>query len=166
MSEYESFLNVLKSKYEAKYDVVFLCIGTDRIIGDCIGPITGSLLKNKIGDKFVYGNLDENLTFNNVLRKVHEVKVKFSNPYIIAIDAALSDEENIGKIFVDESGISIGHGLCKRKRNIGNVGIKAVVGKDYNDRNLNFRALQNISLGQIISFSKKISDGILDTLNK
>jgi len=29
-------------------NLVFLCIGTDRITGDCFGPIVGAKLKKKI----------------------------------------------------------------------------------------------------------------------
>ena len=163
MNGYDKFLDNLKLKFDSDCEVIFLCIGTDRVIGDCVGPITGSLLKNKIEKKYIYGDLEENLTFTNISKKIHEIKVKFSNPYIVAIDAALSEEENIGKIFVNDGGIAIGHGLNKKEKKIGNVGIKVVVGKDYNDRNLNFRALQNISLGKVIGFSKRISDGIIDT---
>ena len=53
--------------------------------------------------------------------------------------------------------------LNKSKKKIGDIGIKVVVGKDYNDNELNFRCLQNISLSKIMDLSKKISDGIIKT---
>ena len=40
-------------------------------------------------------------------------------------------------------------------------GIKVVVGRDYNDNELNFKALQNVSLNKVIYLSKIISDGII-----
>ena len=158
------FVNNLKNKIQNKRNIIFCCIGTDRVIGDCIGPITGSLLKSKINSKNIYGDLDENLTFNNINKKISEINSKFKNPFIIAVDAALSDKKNIGKIFIEDGGILIGKGLNKRKRKVGNIGIKVVVGKDYNDNDLNFKTLQNVSLNQIIYLSKIISDGIIDCI--
>lgn len=166
INNYNKFITDLKSKINTNNEIIFFCIGTDRVIGDCIGPITGSILKRKINSNYVYGDLEENLTFDNITEKIDEVESKFNNPYIIAIDAALSTEQNIGKIFIDYSGISIGQGLNKNKKSIGNIGIKVVVGKNRNDIDLNFKTLQNISLNQVIYFSKKISDGILYALNK
>lgn len=158
------FVNNLKNKIQNKRNIIFCCIGTDRVIGDCIGPITGSLLKSKINSENIYGDLDENLTFNNINKKISEINSKFKNPFIIAVDAALSDKKNIGKIFIEDGGILIGKGLNKRKRKVGNIGIKVVVGKDYNDNDLNFKTLQNVSLNQIIYLSKIISDGIIDCI--
>ncbi len=156
--------NKIQNKIQNKRNIIFCCIGTDRVIGDCIGPITGSLLKSKINSENIYGDLDENLTFNNINKKISEINSKFKNPFIIAVDAALSDKKNIGKIFIEDGGILIGKGLNKRKRKVGNIGIKVVVGKDYNDNDLNFKTLQNVSLNQIIYLSKIISDGIIDCI--
>lgn len=161
---YLKFVKELKNKIPNKKEIVFCCIGTDKVIGDCIGPITGSLLKNKINNRFVYGDLDNNLTFNNINEKINEIHSKFYNPFIIAIDAALSNDNYIGQIFIQNGGICIGEGLNKEYNNIGNLGIKAVVGKDYNDNALNFKTLQNVSLKRIIFLSKIISDGIIDCI--
>lgn len=157
---YCKYVNTLKVELGKEKDIVFFCIGTDRVIGDSLGPITGSLLKTKICSGCVYGDLEENLTFDNIQEKIDEINLKYNNPYIVAIDAALSDEDNIGKFFIDYEGISFGDGLEKNKSKIGNLGIKVVVAKDYGDNELNFRALQNISLGGIMRLSKKTFDGI------
>ena len=152
---YINFIKKLKSKITQNKgnNIVFCCIGTDRVIGDCIGPITGSLLKG----------VDKNLTFSNMSQKMREIKLKYKNPYVVAIDAALSAESEIGNIYIADDGIIIGRGLNKSKKKIGDIGIKVVVGKDYNDNELNFRCLQNISLSKIMDLSKKISDGIIKT---
>ncbi|MBO5348675.1 MAG: spore protease YyaC [Clostridia bacterium] len=164
--EYIKNLEEKISILQNKNNIIFCCIGTDRVIGDCIGPITGSLLKNRINSENIYGDLQENLTFNNMNKKINEINSKFKNPFIIAVDAALSDEKNIGKIFVEDSGILIGKGLNKKKKSVGDIGIKVVVGKDYNDNELNFKTLQNVSLNEVIYLSKIISDGIANVLNK
>ena len=167
MSEenYNQYVNKLKDVINVDRNIVFFCIGTDRVIGDSLGPITGTLLKKRYNGS-VYGGLDENITYENIEEKLYEINSTIDNPYIVAIDAALSTEQNIGKIFLDDKGIDFGNSLGKNISCVGNVGIKVVVGKDFNDPNLNFRALQNTSLADIIKLSKKTFDGINLILNK
>ena len=163
---YNSFIDALTKELNGKSNIIFLCIGTDRVIGDCIGPVTGSLLESRFGKEYVYGNLDNNLTFENINNVIEEINFKHTAPYIVAIDAALSSDKNIGKFFVDYEGINFGEGLDKNRCRVGNLGIKVVVGKDYNDSELNFRALQNASLKDVIVMSKKIYDGITSVVKK
>lgn len=169
MKEDENYLKFVKDlkkivKQNDIDNIVFCCIGTDRVIGDCIGPITGSLLKSERENMNIYGNLNKNLTFENMSDTIRSIMLKHKNPYIIAVDAALSDESKIGNLYIEDDGIIIGRGLGKNRKKIGNIGIKAVVGKDYNDNELNFRCLQNISLSKIMELSKKISDGIIKSI--
>lgn len=165
-NNFEEYVDCLNKYVEKDREIIFFCIGTDRVIGDCVGPITGSLLKSKYGNKNIYGDLEENLTYENIEDKLNEVNLKHNNPYIIAIDAALSSNEDIGKFYVDDKGINYRKSLNSKNLKIGDVGIKVVVGKDYNDSELNFKVLQNISLSKIVKISKKTFDGINILLNK
>ncbi|MBP3707815.1 MAG: spore protease YyaC [Clostridia bacterium] len=165
-NNFKEYVDCLNKYVEKDKNIIFFCIGTDRVIGDCVGPITGSLLKNKYGNKNIYGDLEENLTYENIEDKLNEVNLKYSNPYIIAIDAALSSNEDIGKFYVDNKGINYRKSLNSKNLKIGDIGIKVVVGKDYNDSELNFKVLQNISLSKIVKISKKTFDGINILLNK
>ena len=45
-NEFITDFNNLIDKQNYK-DLIFVCIGTDRITGDCFGPIVGSILINK-----------------------------------------------------------------------------------------------------------------------
>ena len=74
--------------------------------------------------------------------------------------------ENVGKIFIDNQGINFGESLGKNIGNIGNIGIKVVVGVDYNDAILNFKTLQNTNMSEIIKLSKKTFEGISILMNK
>ena len=89
---YINFIKKLKSKITQNKgnNIVFCCIGTDRVIGDCIGPITGSLLKGVDKNFNVYGDLNENLTFSNMSQKMREIKLKYKNPYFEDIDPSIS----------------------------------------------------------------------------
>lgn len=160
------YVEFLKRSVDVDAETVFFCIGTDRVIGDSLGPITGTLIKQKYNDLNVYGELDETVTYENIRAKLDEINQKFNNPYIVAIDAALSTAENVGKIFIDNQGINFGESLGKNIGNIGNIGIKVVVGVDYNDAILNFKTLQNTNMSEIIKLSKKTFEGISILMNK
>ena len=42
----ELSIKMYYAKNNKKYlDIVFLCIGTDKIAGDCLGPLVGSRMK-------------------------------------------------------------------------------------------------------------------------
>ena len=52
----------LNKKYE---DLVLLCIGTDKITGDCLGPLVGSKLMQQNFPHPLYGTLEKPLPYNS-----------------------------------------------------------------------------------------------------
>lgn len=112
VDKYKQFVLNLKNTLKNKnYDnVIFLCIGTDRITGDCFGPIVGSILINKqnvykMPNVKIIGSLENNLSFDKINNNTINIIKKYKNPIIISIDAALSNQNNIGSIFIKNSGI-------------------------------------------------------------
>ena len=181
--KYEYELNTLKDYivnklsteiYYAKKDksyleIVFLCIGTDKITGDCFGPLVGSklneLLENhNIFNINIYGTLRENVNYLNINKVIEEIYTKYKKPYIIVVDAALSKKENIGKVYIEKGKTILGNGLNKNKIQIGNLSIKAVVGKDYKLAKYNFSTLQNISLNIVMTLSNIVAEAIIETI--
>ena len=131
--------------------LVFLCIGTNRVIGDCFGPLVGYKLKN-----FFRGN-------NNIY-DIQE-KLQKENSFVIAIDAALSSKNNIGKILVSKEKLAIGNSLNKKNICLGDISIKGIVAKDLKKPIHNFRILQNTSLGLVMDMADCVSQGISNVLN-
>lgn len=167
----EDFSTILfEEKNNREYtEFVFLCIGTDRMTGDSFGPLVGTKLqelleKNNIFNIDIYGTLNENICYTNVKEKINNIKKIHKNACIIVIDAALSNEENIGKIFVQKGKMPLGKGLYKAKMEVGDISIKAVVGKSYKLSKYNFSSLQNISLNRVIDLSKIVSEGIVQVI--
>lgn len=166
INDFSRYLYEERKKY---FETVFLCIGTDRIIGDSLGPIVGTMLQKKL-EKYnffnisIYGTLQENICYTNIQDVLKVINKKHKNACIIVIDAALSHEDNIGKIFVSKEKMMLGKGLCKNKIEVGNISIKAVVGKNYKLSKYNFSSLQNISLNVVIRLAQLISDGIYETI--
>lgn len=167
----QNFTNYLfQEKRKRGYlEIVFLCIGTDRIIGDSFGPLVGTklekLLENyNIFNINIYGTLKQNICYTNVLEILKTIKANHPNACIIVIDAALSTEEKIGKIFVKKEKMLLGKGLHKAKIEVGDISIKAVVGKNYKLSKYNFSSLQNISLNAVIKLADTVAEGIFEVI--
>ena len=60
-------------------------------------------------------------------------------PFLIAIDAALSNKNNIGKIIVTPNGMNVGRGLNKKSIYVGDISIKGIVTKDFKNPKYNFK---------------------------
>ncbi|MDR6999817.1 spore protease YyaC [Neobacillus niacini] len=110
-----------------KDEIIFLCIGTDRSTGDSFGPMVGTMLKVK-GIHFpVYGTLEEPVHALNSKKILKEIKCLHKEPFIIAIDACLGEESQIGLIFLKKGAIFPGKALNKGLPSVGNYHLKAFV---------------------------------------
>ncbi len=171
----EQFIRDFESKlYKQKVNnnysqVVFVCVGTDRVIGDCLGPLVGSklikLIENyNIFNINIYGTLEENINYMNIQNVIKRINKYHENACVVIVDAALSKSENIGKIFVSTTKTVLGKGINKNKIAIGDISIKAVVGKDFRIPKYNFRNLQDTSLGLVIKLSETVANGIFEVI--
>ena len=150
-----------------KQEYIFVCIGVDKMTGDCFGPIVGTKLKDKLKNKnimniSVYGDLENNITLKNIEEYKRKLEKRHKNACMIVIDAALSKKENIGKIYVTNKPTVLGKGLSREHVQIGDISIQAVVGKDYKIAKYNFQILQNISLNFIIKLAEQLTQEIIE----
>ena len=63
------FNKVIKKVNEKRYsDLIFICIGTNKIVGDSFGPIVGEILKRNVRDGRikVIGDLTNNINSKNI----------------------------------------------------------------------------------------------------
>lgn len=109
---------------------VVLCIGSDLAIGDSLGPVAGTMLKRRGEFRgYVYGTLKNPVTakevkyVNEFLRKTHP------GSKIIAIDAAVGEEEDVGLLKVTEGSLRPGSGANKRLGKVGDVSILGIVAR-------------------------------------
>ena len=58
---------------ESGRELVFLCIGTDRATGDCLGPLVGSRLKSLSPSTAVYGTLETPVHATNLQETLDEI---------------------------------------------------------------------------------------------
>ncbi|MCY6485358.1 spore protease YyaC [Clostridium aestuarii] len=144
--------------------IIILCIGTDRSTGDSLGPLIGeklnSLLKNEL---IIYGTLESPVHAKNLCTILREIKNKYNNPYIIAIDASLGKLQNIGHIIIEEKPLSPGAAMNKNLPKVGNLSITGIVNIS---GSLEFMVLQNTRLYTVMHLANVISRGIYHCILK
>ncbi len=166
----QDFSLILKRKIQNLEisELIFLCIGTDRITGDSFGPLVGYKLKHLYREEQnikVFGDLDNIVTISNIEKIIKNINNTYETPFVIAIDAAISNKNNIGRILVSEKRMNIGSGLNKKSIFIGDVSIKGIVSKDLRIPQYNFKLLQNTSLGLIMNMAECTAYGIYNVIN-
>ncbi len=109
---------------------VVLCIGSDLAVGDSLGPVTGTLIKRRgEAEGYVYGTLKNPVTarevkyVENFLRKTHP-----SSP-IVAVDAAVGEESDVGLVKLVDSPLKPGAGANKRLGKVGDISILGIVAR-------------------------------------
>ncbi|MEH7237926.1 spore protease YyaC [Bacillus sp. JJ1562] len=138
--------------------IVIFCIGTDRSTGDCLGPLIGTKITEKGLSHFhVYGTLDEPIHAVNLQEKIEEINQRYSNPFIIGIDACLGRLKSVGSITIGEGPIKPGAGVNKELTPIGDMHITGIVNVS---GFMEFFVLQNTRLSLVMKIANTISSGI------
>ena len=173
--ESSQFGYVLQNKFKRLYlpnyhtELIFLCVGTDKIIGDAIGPIVGTKLEKelekdntnyKAKNINIYGKIGDTLNFKNARGLIQFMEKQYKNPFIVTIDAALSERDNIGEIIINEGKIELGNSLGKGIEWNSNINIKGVVGNYSSNPQKNMETLKNVQLHSAIAMSQNIYQGI------
>lgn len=109
--------------------IVFLCIGSDRATGDCLGPIIGYKLSKskKHNNYYVYGTLNEPVHAKNLKGTIEMIYQTHEDAFIIAIDASLGKSNHIGYITLGEGPLKPGAGVDKNLPAVGDIFITGIV---------------------------------------
>ena len=122
-------------------ELVFLCIGSDRITGDSLGPLIGYQLSPYCSRIFhVYGTLDD------------------PEALLVAIDASLGSRRHQGYITIGNGAIRPGAGAGKTLPEVGDIFITGIVNVSGSFEQL---LLQTTRLATIFHMAESISQGIL-----
>ncbi|SHE82065.1 putative sporulation protein YyaC [Caldanaerobius fijiensis DSM 17918] len=139
------------------HDDVFLCIGTDKYIGDALGPIVGNNLIKMHPDLKVYGTLKEPVHAINIVKTMHMVKKKHPTSRIVAIDACLGEPSSIGDICIKNQPLFPGKGVGKNLPPVGDISIIGIIDvyEMYSLRNTRLSLIMDMA--DIISLSISMS---------
>lgn len=150
----QSFITESVNKFikSGKQEIVFICVGTDKCIGDAVGPLVGTKLSSK--DITIYGTLHDPIHALTIDDKLEEIHEKHPDAFFIGIDACLGDEEDIGLIFLRNFGVRPGRGVGKDLPGVGSISIMALVDSSENSE---FFFSRSIRLSFIMDMADKIA---------
>lgn len=117
-------ITYLNKKYE---DLVLLCIGTDKITGDCLGPLVGSKLKQRNFPYPLYGTLEKPLHAGNLTEQLPEISLAHPDSCTLAIDAAVGTPEHIGLVSLARQPLFPGKGVARPLCPVGNISITGII---------------------------------------
>lgn len=143
-------------------EIVFLCIGSDRATGDCLGPYVGwHLSQQKLPGVFVYGTLNAPVHALNLEQSLKHIHKHHSNALVIAIDASLGAKKHLGYITIGNGSLYPGAGVQKNLPPVGDIHITGIVNTAGIMEHL---TLQTTRLSTVVTLADAIAGGILKIL--
>ncbi len=116
-----------KNLYKNK-EIIFLCIGSDRATGDCLGPIVGyKLSKLHQQNMILYGTLEQPVHAKNLNDTINHINKNHQDAFVVAIDASLGKTNHIGYITLGEGPLLPGAGVDKALPPVGDIFITGIV---------------------------------------
>lgn len=138
---------------------VILCIGSDLSVGDSLGPVTGTKLKQQLAglNCYVYGTLAKPITAHEVKYMNDFLRLTHPASPIIAIDAAVGNAGDIGLIRVAGRGLRPGSGANKRLAKVGDVSVMGIIAEQ---SVFNYSLFSATRLNVVYKMSEIIADGV------
>lgn len=144
---------------------VVLCIGSDLSVGDSLGPVTGTKLKEKLSgaNVYVYGTLSKPITAHEVRYMNEFLKSTHPGSPVIAVDAAVGLAGDIGLIRLSKKGIKPGSGANKKLGRVGDVSIMGIIA----ERSMfNYSLFSSTRLNVVYKMAEIISEGISEFITE
>lgn len=154
-NELYNLISTIDKEYK---DIIFVCIGTDRSTGDALAPMVGSKLENRYK---IYGTMHNPVHAKNLSDTLE--KIDMTNNLIIAIDASLGRNENLGKINVFKGSIFPGSGVGKELPPVGDISITGIVNIS---GFMEYVILQNTRLSFVMDLADVITNSIVKTMKR
>ncbi len=153
----QAFINNFNDTVEQP---LYICIGSDRHLLDCLGPLTGTMLQEQSSELLVFGTLQEPWHAGNLSAKLRELRARYPYRPAVAIDASIGDSEPPGLIKLKTGPIKPGKAVQKNLPKVGDFAITGLVGNRANRTSQS--ATDIISLAHVYSMSRVISDAIIE----
>jgi len=153
----ENLVNALACLDDLEAQPLFICIGSDHHLLDCLGPLTGTMLSGCAPDLLVYGTLEKPLHARNMIKEIREINKQHEGRIVVAIDASVGDEEEIGIIQIREGSLLPGRAYAKNLPPIGQYSITGIVDVRLNNPG---RINKRPGLGHVYHMAKLLSESI------
>jgi putative sporulation protein YyaC len=156
--------DLIRSSDKFGSDLVFLCIGSDRVTGDSLGPLVGhQLVKTAHAGTWIYGTLDYPVHALNLDETWEYISQAHPNAIVIAIDASLGSKKHQGYITLGSGPLYPGAGVQKNLRAVGDIFITGIINIS---GALEYLVLQTTRLSTVMNMADCISLGIGHTCSQ
>ncbi len=121
----DKMIQQLKELVPNNKEIVYVCIGTPKVLADSLAPLFGTLIKQRNLNIEVYGDLYDSVNAKNI----NDINKKIpKDKFVITIGSCVAKKTNVdrGKIIVGKGFANPGTGIGKILDPIGDVVIKGV----------------------------------------
>jgi len=150
------FFRTISGLHPGRDALIALCIGTDRSTGDAFGPLVGSRLR-ELGWPHVIGTLEAPCDANRLPAAIASIPAE---GIVLAFDACLGNEEDIGKYTVLpgplQPAAATGN-AAGRHGPVGHYSVAAVVGRKSIKP---LWELQSASLHRVMHMARTAADAV------
>ncbi|MDD3278256.1 MAG: spore protease YyaC [Lachnospiraceae bacterium] len=145
-------------------EIVCLCIGSDRVTGDCLGPLIGHQLSHYSDRRlFVYGTLAYPVHALNLQEILWDIQYMHPAALLIAIDASLGPPKHQGHICIGNGALIPGAGVRKDLPPVGEIFITGIVNFSGISPQL---LLSSTRLRDVMHLADSITQGLIKGLKK
>lgn len=157
----QNLLQTLTSMVMQHQEIVIVCVGTDRVSGDSLGPLVGTFLMEECRNAIVYGTLSNPVHAQNLRDTILHINCAHHGAFVIAVDACLGKAANVEKIMLMQSPLKPGTGVFKDLPEVGNVSIQGIVNIGGFMPHL---VIQNTRMNTIYNMSRVIAGTLAQTV--
>lgn len=137
--------------------ITIVCIGSNRINGDSLGPFVGTFLQGMFPEHLtIIGNLQRPVDAVRLPETVDDLDL-YANSIIIAVDSIIGTKEHVHTVVVRNGPLHPGSGLGKTLPAIGDISIMGVVMEEEENP---FHSLSYTNLHVIYQMARSIATGI------
>lgn len=138
---------------------VIVCVGSDLAIGDSLGPICGSMLQYKTQGTgaYIYGTLASPVTAKEIAPLRAFLAHTHRDRQVIAVDAAVGEDGDIGLIKAGDCPLLPGAGAKKQLGAIGDISVLGIVAEKSIS---NYGLLNTTRLNLVYTMAEIISEGL------
>lgn len=146
----------IKNVYNRQKEIYIVCIGTDRVTGDALGPLIGTRLSNisKVRRRCkILGTLKDPVHARNISDIINDINRR-SNKFVVAIDSSLGEKDEVGNIVIKNGPIKPGAAVNHSLPELGDISITGVVNESHGP---GYMVLMNTRLYEVVQLSNSIA---------
>lgn len=100
--------NLFKVAIKQQHEIIVLCLGSSKIVGDCFAPTVGDFLLSKNLPFWIYGNSNSNVNARNIKQTLDLISLIHKNNIILVVDSlATTNPSLIGDVILSDEYVGL-----------------------------------------------------------